>query len=118
MDQTVRRGWWGRNWKWAVPVGCLGLILLLVVLLVVVVVFFVFSAIKSNDAYAGALEAARSDPKLTEAIGTPIEDGFFRLAASRRAVPRATRSSLSPSPGRTAQRPFTPRRRSLMGSGG
>jgi hypothetical protein len=53
------------------------LIFLLAILMVVVVIFLVFNSIKSHEVYEGALEAARSDPELTSAIGTPIDDGLF-----------------------------------------
>jgi hypothetical protein len=76
MDQQSQPGWWRRNWKWAVPVGCL---------LPVVVCggFFaliftaVFGAIKSSDAYTEALARAKASPEVQAALGTPIEPGFF-----------------------------------------
>ena len=30
MNQPQERNWWNRNWKWFVPVGCLGAIVLIV----------------------------------------------------------------------------------------
>jgi hypothetical protein len=32
MDQLPQRSWLGRNWKWLVPVGCLGVFVLSVAL--------------------------------------------------------------------------------------
>ena len=46
--------------------GCMGSIFL-----------WVFGMIKSSDAYAGALERARSHPQVIEALGTPIEEGLL-----------------------------------------
>jgi hypothetical protein len=71
-----RKSWWGRNWKWFVPTGCLGLVLLLagfVALLVTVI----FGAMKSSDVYKDALARARANPAVIEALGTPIKDGMF-----------------------------------------
>ena len=37
----------------------------------------VFSAMKSSDAYKIALARAKADPRVEEAIGTPIKAGLF-----------------------------------------
>lgn len=37
----------------------------------------VFGAIKSSDAYKGALARAKADSRVTQAIGTPIKEGWF-----------------------------------------
>ena len=57
------RGWWGRNWKWFVPTGCLGM-LLLVAGFVFVIITIVFGALKSSDAYKDALAKAKADPRV------------------------------------------------------
>lgn len=83
MDPTTsgntppqRTGWWGRNWKWFVPTGCLGM-LLLVVGFAFFIITIVFGALKSSDAYKGALAKAKADPRVVNALGSPIEDGMF-----------------------------------------
>ena len=73
LQQTT---WWGRNWKWFVPTGCMTL-LLLVVVFVVSIVFVVFTALKSSDVYQTALARAKADSRVTAALGSPIEAGFF-----------------------------------------
>jgi TonB family protein len=71
-----RKGCWGRNWKWMVPAGCLGLLLGLATL--VGGIFFVaMSAIKSSDVYQGALKVAQSSPAAVERLGEPIKDGWL-----------------------------------------
>jgi Cytochrome oxidase complex assembly protein 1 len=74
--QPQRTNWWGRNWKWFVPTGCLG-ILLLVAGFIFVIVTIVFGAMKSSDAYKAALARAKADPRVVTTLGSPITDGFF-----------------------------------------
>jgi TonB family protein len=74
--QQQQKGCLGRNWKWMLPAGCLGLILALVAL-VGGVVFVAMSAIKSSEVYQGALKAAQAHPAAVERLGQPIKDGWF-----------------------------------------
>src|ERR1700682_6417486 len=71
-----RTHWLGRNWKWLVPTGCLGM-LLLAAGSVFVIVSIVFGAMKSSDAYKTALAKAKADPRVMNALGSPITDGFL-----------------------------------------
>ena len=68
--------WFSRNWKWAAPTGCL-LMVLLVGAFIATIFFFVFSMMKSNDAYQHSMEVARHDPRVAAALGQPIEEGWF-----------------------------------------
>jgi Cytochrome oxidase complex assembly protein 1 len=64
--------WWDRNWKWFVPAVCaVGL------LLMGSFVAVIFGAMRSSDAYVGALGRSRASPAVVAALGTPIEPGFF-----------------------------------------
>ena len=76
MAQQQNQNWWGRNWKWFVPVGCLGL-LTISVGFVSVIFFFVFSLMKSSDVYKEAIVIAEAHPSVQEAIGTPLKEGTF-----------------------------------------
>jgi hypothetical protein len=59
-----------------VPVGCLaGLLLLLG--FVALILMLVFGLMKSSDAYQQGLLKARSDPAVIQALGSPIQEGFF-----------------------------------------
>ena len=69
-------GWWSRNWKWFVPTGCLT-ILLLILAFCAAILLFVFGVLKSSDVYKTALARAKSDPAVIEALGQPIEEGWF-----------------------------------------
>ena len=71
-----QKGCLGRNWKWMLPVGCLGLILG-VVLLVGGIVFAAMSAMKSSDVYQGALRAAQAHPAAKQRLGEPVKDGWL-----------------------------------------
>jgi Cytochrome oxidase complex assembly protein 1 len=51
--------------------------LLFAVGLVFVIVSIVFGAMKSSDAYKTALAKAKADPRVVNALGSPITDGFF-----------------------------------------
>jgi TonB family protein len=70
------KGCLGRNWKWMVPVGCLGLILGAVAL-IAAIFFFAMSAVKSSEVYGGALGVAQTHPAAKERLGEPIKDGWF-----------------------------------------
>ena len=76
LSRPQESNWFGRNWKWAVPVGCLG-ILIAGCVFVVLLVSVVFGFIKSSDAYTEAVSRAQASPAVAEALGTPIEPGFF-----------------------------------------
>ncbi len=74
-----QRSWWSRNWKWVVPVGCLVLLLPLLAIagFAGTIVAIVFGSIKSTDVYEEALARARANPAVVEALGEPIEDGWW-----------------------------------------
>lgn len=76
LNQHKETNWWGRNWKWFVPVGCLGT-LVLFVCFTALIIFFVFGLIKSSDVYNDAIAKVKTNPSVQEIIGTPIEEGIF-----------------------------------------
>ena len=82
MDQPVaqpatpRPNWWKRNWKWFVPLGCFTVALLFLIFAGSIIVI-VFSAMKSTDVYKEALERAKADSSVIEALGSPIKDGLL-----------------------------------------
>src|SRR5207245_5004925 len=63
--------WFGRNWKWVVPLGCL-LPALFVGGCGLLVFLFATGIIKQSDAYKIAMARAQANPALIEAIGSPI----------------------------------------------
>jgi hypothetical protein len=76
MEPQTPKGWWGRNWKWFVPVGCLGSLVLFAAF-IAGILFLVFGIMKSSDVYEEALALAEADPAVVEALGDPIDDGLF-----------------------------------------
>src|SRR5687767_13355287 len=75
-QQPQQKGCLGRNWKWMLPVGCLGLIIVGVVM-VCGIFLVVRSSMKSSDVYQGALKAAQAHPAAIGRLGEPIKDGWF-----------------------------------------
>jgi hypothetical protein len=61
--------------KWCAA-GC-GLLFVLAVGVICVLVFVVFAAIKSTGAYTNARDQAVHDPRVAEALGEPIETGWW-----------------------------------------
>lgn len=75
-QQPQQKGCLGRNWKWMLPVGCLGLILGLVAL-VCGIALVAMSAVKSSEVYQGALKVAQTHPAAVGRLGEPIKDGWL-----------------------------------------
>src|SRR4051812_50045158 len=75
MDPTIPQGgWWSRNWKWFVPVGCLSL-LATCGCCIGGSLLFTFNAVKSSRAYQEGVARAKADPDVQKALGTPVEAG-------------------------------------------
>jgi len=76
MNQPAQNGWWDRNWKWFLPIGCLGAIIV-VAGFVAIILYIVFGIIKYSDVYKDSLAQAQANPAVMEALGAPIEERFF-----------------------------------------
>jgi hypothetical protein len=76
MKQENTNNWWNRNWKWFVPVGCLGSLTLFAGF-IILIILLVFGMMKSSDVYKDALAKAKTNTTVQEAIGIPIEEGMF-----------------------------------------
>jgi hypothetical protein len=76
MNQPQERNWWNRNWKWFVPVGCLGAIVLLVGF-GAMIVFLAFGFVKSSESYKQAVAIAKTNSAVMEALGSPIKEGLL-----------------------------------------
>jgi hypothetical protein len=76
MNPPEQKGWFGRNWKWFVPTGCLSLIALAGAI-VVAVVYLAFGTIKSSYPYQEAMTRTRANADAVRALGEPIEAGWL-----------------------------------------
>lgn len=60
------------SWKWAIPVGCLGLVTI-VAGLVIGMIILLTGSMRSSWAYAEAVKMATRNPIVVQALGEPIE---------------------------------------------
>lgn len=71
-----QKPWFQRNWKWLVPVGCLGAVALFVAF-VGGIFFVVETSFRSSDAYTQALTRVQANPRVTAEIGQPLRSGWL-----------------------------------------
>lgn len=72
------KSWFSRNWKWAVPLGCLSTIGLFFVLLFGGIFFGLTKMMGSNDGTTQAISIINQDPNIKSKLGDNIEtDGMF-----------------------------------------
>jgi hypothetical protein len=76
MTTDDQRSWGHRNWKWALPLGCVGLLGLLA-LAILGLFMVVFSLIKSSEIYQDALARAQQHPSVQQALGEPVEPAWL-----------------------------------------
>lgn len=70
------QGWFQRNWKWLIPVGC-GLPMLCCGVIGAATFFGATTAMKSSEVYAEALSKALTNPEVRAALGEPITPGLM-----------------------------------------
>lgn len=70
--EEVKKNWWNRNWKWALPTGgCLTLIICFIIF-----AFYVGSKVFKNTsllAFIEVVQEVQKSPELEEALGKPIK---------------------------------------------
>lgn len=79
MNDRPNPGWFGRNWKWFVPTGCLSILLLAALAMVAVIgvsMKGLSSLMSSSVPVRHALELAQADPAAVAALGKPLETGM------------------------------------------
>ena len=76
LDKVAEKDWYEKNKRWAVPVGCLVAIVAILGFFGGIS-FFVFRVIKCSDVYVDSLTQAHASPAVIQALGEPIEEGFF-----------------------------------------
>lgn len=70
------KGWWESNWKWAVPVGCVGSVVLFVGFFAGILLI-ITGSIKSSWAYSEGVALAQRDPQVVAALGEPVEPAWY-----------------------------------------
>ncbi len=75
MERHEQRGWWGRNWKWAVPSGCL-MVVVLAFAGCAALIGGAFSMMRNTAAFEQAMDRVQSHPGAVAALGEPIEAGW------------------------------------------
>ncbi len=76
MNLPHEKSWWDRNWKWFVPVLCVGCLVALACLILGILTL-VFGVMRSSDVYEEAVATAKANPMVEAALGTPIEEGLL-----------------------------------------
>ncbi len=76
MSSAPQGSWFGRNWFWVVPVGCL---VPVVVCCggIALIVPFAFGVIKDSQIYKDAVAQAKNDPAVTNALGAPVDADWW-----------------------------------------
>lgn len=69
-------GWWSRNWKWAVPTGCVVFVGGGVGFLFAIFAL-IFGLMKSTEVYETALYEAQTKTAMIEHLGNRIDDGLL-----------------------------------------
>ena len=80
MNDRPNPGWFGRNWKWFVPTGCLTLLLLgalLVALLVGLGLKGMSGLFAGSEPVKHSIQLAEADPGVVAALGKPLKAGMM-----------------------------------------
>lgn len=76
MKTRQEKNWLERNWKWLLPVSLLTVAILFAGV-IFAFVFFIMGVMKSSDAFAMAMNTARTNRELVAVLGSPIEEGWY-----------------------------------------
>jgi hypothetical protein len=74
--QEPQKSWWGRNWIWVVPLGCLTPFLLIGGCAALVFFFVVPQAMQMSEPYIHAVRQAQSNQEVKAILGEPIQVRF------------------------------------------
>ncbi|MBT2750223.1 MULTISPECIES: cytochrome c oxidase assembly factor Coa1 family protein [unclassified Lysobacter] len=80
MNDRPNPGWFGRNWKWFVPTGCLTVLLLAALALVGLIGLGIKGAsglFASSEPVRHSVTLAQANPAVVAALGTPLEVGMM-----------------------------------------
>ena len=75
-NEQEEKNWVQRNWKWFIPVGCLGSVA--ACMLCIGLIFgVVIVSIRASTPYQDGLARAQNSAEVQAALGPPIEPGLF-----------------------------------------
>ncbi len=84
---TAQLTWLKYNWKWALPMGALGIFVPVTSCVFVTILLISFLVVRTSTIYKKAMVAVRTDDRMVDLIGSPIQPGLFVLGTvSRRAA--------------------------------
>lgn len=69
------KGWFSRNWKWLLPVGCM-VPMVCCGVFGLGTYFAVTKVIQSSGAYVGAIAMVNSNSQVDDVLGTPVTPGL------------------------------------------
>ncbi|HZI06139.1 MAG TPA: cytochrome c oxidase assembly factor Coa1 family protein [Archangium sp.] len=75
-QMVPQRGWWSRNWIWAAPVGCLGLLFSCCVLGFLIFGATTWQSLRGSGVLVDAVTQAKQSLEVREALGEPIESSM------------------------------------------
>lgn len=73
---TEQTGWWQRNWKWVVALGCV-VSVVLAIGFVGAIFLMVSNSIKQSGAYALGVALAQNNASVRQALGEPVTTGWL-----------------------------------------
>ena len=84
LPMTAQLTWLKYNWKWALPMIALGIFVPVTSCIFVTIILISYLAVRTSTIYKQAMVAVRSDDRIIELIGSPIQPGLFVLGTISR----------------------------------
>jgi len=81
---NARITWLRYNWKWLLPMAALGIFVPVTTCILVTVLLFSFLAFRTSTIYKQTMAAVRTDDRLIELIGSPVQPGILVLGTFSR----------------------------------
>ena len=81
---TALLTWFKYNWKWALPMVALGIFVPVTSFIFVTIILISYLTVRTSTIYKQAMVAVRTDDRIVELIGSPIQPGLFVLGTISR----------------------------------
>lgn len=76
MEENKDKNWVQKNWLWAIPTGCIGLVTCCFLVILGFFAFFV-SIIQNSDIYQQSMSTLRENERAKILLGEPVESGWL-----------------------------------------